>query len=274
MTTPILKQPDPPAPTHELTPASLLRAVDTAVGIAVGLAASRLTTRTARLRPPAKTPARPGWEERVSTFLTHHRLPLLFAAVAVESFGVPVPGETALTAFGLLASQGHHSIAVVIAVAAAAAIVGDNIGFWLIGRRGGRALIARHAWIERRTRHALRRAEALIDRYSGAAVFLGRCVSVVRETIAWVAGLTGMSWPRFVLWNASGGIAWATGVGLLAYFGGKALADTVGRYGLYSGAAIVAAAVLAAPARRLTRRFRRPIVPVGEPQPQQGGSTT
>ena len=59
--------------------------------------------------------------------------------MAVESFGVPVPGETALIAFGVLASQGRYSIVVVIAVAAAAAIIGDNLGFWLIGRRGGRA---------------------------------------------------------------------------------------------------------------------------------------
>jgi membrane protein DedA with SNARE-associated domain len=53
-----------------------------------------------------------------------------------------------------------------------------------------------------------------------------------------------MSWPRFLFWNAFGGIVWATAVGLLAYFGGKALADAISRYGLYSGAAIAAAALL------------------------------
>ena len=53
----------------------------------------------------------------MTDFFTHHGLPLLFAAVAVESFGVPVPGETALIAFGVLSSQGHYSIEVVIAVA-------------------------------------------------------------------------------------------------------------------------------------------------------------
>ena len=190
------------------------------------------------------------------SFFTHHGLPLLFAAVAVELFGAPVPGETALIAFGVLAAQGHYSIEIVIAVAAVAAIVGDNLGFWLIGRRGGRALIARYAWVERRTRNVLPRAEALIARYGGRAVFFGRFVSVLRETIAWVAGLAGMSWPRFLFWNALGGIVWAAAVGLLAYFGGKALADAVSRYGLFAGASLVAAVVLIAAGSRLVRRIR------------------
>ena len=66
---------------------------------------------------------------------------------------------------------------------------------------------------------------------------------MLRETIAWVAGLARMSWPRFLFRNAFGGIVWATAIGLIAYFGGKALADAVSRYGLYAGAAIVAAFV-------------------------------
>jgi membrane protein DedA with SNARE-associated domain len=189
----------------------------------------------------------------MTSFVTHHGLPLLFVAVAVESFGIPVPGETALIAFGVLSAQGHYPIALVIAVAAAGAIIGDNLGFWLIGRRGGRALIARSPWVERRTQRVLPRAEALIVRYGGRAVFFGRFVSVLRETIAWVAGLAGMSWPRFLFWNAAGGIAWATGVGLLAYFGGKALADSVSHYGLFVGAAILLIGVLLVAGRIVTR---------------------
>jgi len=191
----------------------------------------------------------------VTSFFTNHGLPLLFAAVAIESFGIPVPGETALIAVGVLASQGAYSIVTVIALAAAAAIIGDNLGFWLIGRRGGRALIARFGWVERRTQHVLPRAEALIDRYGGRAVFFGRFVSMLRETIAWVAGLAGMSWPRFLFWNAFGGIVWASGIGLLAYFGGKALADAVSRYGLYAGATIAVVAVFLTTAPKLIARL-------------------
>jgi membrane protein DedA with SNARE-associated domain len=192
----------------------------------------------------------------MTSFVVHYGLPLLFTAVAVESIGIPVPGETALISFGVLSSRGHYPIAVVIAVAAAAAIIGDNLGFWLIGRRGGRALIARYTWVERRTEHVLPRAEALIARYGGRAVFFGRFVSVLRETIAWVAGLAGMSWPRFLFWNALGGIVWATGVGSLAYFGGKALAETISRYGLYAGVVAAVAILLITVGPRLIARLR------------------
>jgi membrane protein DedA with SNARE-associated domain len=193
----------------------------------------------------------------MSSFFTHHGLPVLFAGVAIESFGIPVPGETALIAFGVLASQGHYSIVAVIAVAAAAAIIGDNLGFWLIGRRGGRALIARFPWLERRVQRVLPRTEAVIDRYGGRAVFFGRFVSVLRETVAWVAGLAGMSWPRFLFWNAAGGIVWATAVGLLAYYGGKTLANTLSRYGLYAVIVIVGVVLVALVARRLLPRLIR-----------------
>src|SRR5258705_7133952 len=82
-------------------------------------------------------------------FFTNHGLPLLFAVVLLESFGIPLPGETALIAFGLLAAKGHYSIASVIAIAAAGAIVGDNLGYWLIGRLGGRALFRRWGWLNK-----------------------------------------------------------------------------------------------------------------------------
>jgi membrane protein DedA with SNARE-associated domain len=168
----------------------------------------------------------------MTSFFTHHGLPLRSSPRCGSSRSESLFQERLpLITFGVLASQGHYGVVAVIVVAAAAAIVGDNLGFWLIGRRGGRALISRYAWVERRSRRVLPRAEALIDRYGGRAVFFGRFVSVLRETIAWVAGLAGMSWLRFLLWNAFGGAVWATGVGLLAYFGGKALADSVGRTG-------------------------------------------
>ena len=77
-------------------------------------------------------------------FFTHHGLPLLFVVVMLESFGIPLPGETALIFFGVLASKGSYHVESVIAVAAAAAIVGDNLGYWVIGRIGGRALFRRN----------------------------------------------------------------------------------------------------------------------------------
>ena len=167
-------------------------------------------------------------------FFTHHGLPLLAVVVGIESFGIPLPGETVLIAFGVLASQGHYSIEWVIVTAAMGAIVGDNLGYWLIGRIGGRALFRRWRWLSQYADRVLPRAEALIERHGGKTVFLGRFVSILRYTVAWIAGLSRMGWWRFLFWNAAGGIAWATAVGLLAYYAGRAATDAIQRYGLYA----------------------------------------
>ena len=187
-------------------------------------------------------------------FFTHHGLPLLFAVVMIESFGIPLPGETALIAFGVLAAEGYYSIVSVIAIAAAGAIVGDNLGYWLIGRLGGRALFRRWRWLNQYSARVLPRAEALMDRHGGKTVFLGRFVSVLRYTVAWVAGLSRMHWWRFLFWNAAGGIAWATAVGLTSYYAGQAAADAIQRYGLYAGAAVVVAVIAVWLGLRYARR--------------------
>jgi membrane protein DedA with SNARE-associated domain len=180
----------------------------------------------------------------MTNFITDHGLPLLFLVVMIESFGIPLPGETALIAFGVLASEGHYSITSVIAVAAAGAIVGDNLGYWLIGRVGGRALFRRWRWLSQYSDRVLPRAESLMARYGGAAVFFGRFVAILRYTVAWVAGLSRMPWWRFLFWNAAGAVCWATAVGLTAYYVGKAVADAIARYGLYAGIVFAAGVVI------------------------------
>jgi membrane protein DedA with SNARE-associated domain len=161
----------------------------------------------------------------VTHFFTHHGLPLLFVVIMLESFGIPLPGETALIFFGLLASQGHYSVAAVIAVAAAAAIVGDNLGYWLIGRWGGRALFRRNKWVRRYSERVLPQAERLMSRHGGKTVFFGRFIAILRFT-------------RFLFWNAAGGIIWATVVGLVAYYGGQTAADALKRYGFLGALAV------------------------------------
>ena len=189
---------------------------------------------------------------------THHGLPLLSVVVMVESFGIPLPGETALIAFGVLASQGHYRIEWVIVAAAAGAIVGDNLGYWLIGRLGGRTLFRRWRWLNTYADRVLPRAEALMERHGGKTVFLGRFVSVLRYTVAWIAGLSRMGWWRFLFWNAAGGIVWATAVGLIAYYSGRAAADAIQRYGLYAAAAVAVAIALGwITVRRARRRAEK-----------------
>jgi membrane protein DedA with SNARE-associated domain len=193
----------------------------------------------------------------ITGFLHAHNdwaLPLLFALVALESFGLPVPGETALIACGVGASQGDLSIVAVIAVAAAAAIIGDNLGYYT-ARRGGRALLYRYRLTRRYAKRYLPAGERFFARHGGKAVFLGRFVAVLRVTAAWCAGLARMSWWSFLGWNAAGGIVWATLIGLLAYFLGEAVARLIGPFGLLAaGGVILLAAIGFFIARRLERR--------------------
>lgn len=180
----------------------------------------------------------------MTDFFTSHGLPLLFVVVMIESFGIPLPGETALIAFGVLASQGHYSIILVIAVAAAGAIVGDNLGYVIIGRWGGRNLLERWGPLRRFSQRYLPPTERLMDKHGDKVVFFGRFVTVLRYTAAWVAGIAGMPWRKFLFWNAAGGICWATLVGLVAYYAGNAAADAIQRYGIYAAAVIAAAALV------------------------------
>jgi membrane protein DedA with SNARE-associated domain len=186
-------------------------------------------------------------------FIAHYGLWFLFGIVCLESAGLWVPGETALIAAGVYASKGHLSITAVIVIAAAAAIIGDNIGYWL-GRELGRRLIYRYAWIKRIADRVMPPAERFFERHGGKAVFFARFFGGVRVTGAWMAGITRMSWWRFLFWNALGGIVWAAAVGLIAFYAGKAAADAIARYGVYGGIAIGVLIVLAITALHLVRR--------------------
>jgi len=180
-----------------------------------------------------------------STFAHHHQwaLPLLFTLVALESFGLPLPGETALIACSVLASQGSLSIAWVIATAALAAIIGDNLGYWT-ARKGGRPLLERNRLTKRYAEHYLPRGERFFVKHGGKTVFFGRFVAVLRVTAAWVAGLSHMHWWRFLVWNMAGGILWALVVGLVAYHLGDAAATALNRYGLFAAGGVVLVTVL------------------------------
>ena len=145
---------------------------------------------------------------------------LLGLLIGGESAGIPLPGETALITGAILASQDKLSLPIVISVAALAAIVGDNIGFQL-GRHGARRVLARPGRFEDRRQAFLRRGEAFFERHGGKTVFLGRWLPFLRVTAAWLAGAHGMSWPRFLAWNAAGGILWAVSVGIFAYLAGN-----------------------------------------------------
>jgi membrane protein DedA with SNARE-associated domain len=168
--------------------------------------------------------------------------PALFLVVMSEAGGAPVPGETALITGAVLASRGQLEIGWVIVLAAAGAIVGDNIGY-LIGRKGGRWLLERPGRFQRQRAEVLLIGEPFFERHGPKAVFFGRFLLGLRVWASWLAGATRMRWRSFVVWNALGGITWATAIGLIAYFLGHSASNALETFGIYGLAAVVIAIV-------------------------------
>lgn len=171
--------------------------------------------------------------------------PVVTMFVAIESSGIPFPGEAMLLAASVYAGTGHHlSIFWVIFAGALGAIVGDNLGY-AAGRFGGRPLITRYGKYVRLRPEQLDRAEAFFNKYGDKTVFFGRFVAVLRAWVAFLAGLNRMPWPKFLVFNAAGGIAWATLYGLLGYTLGHNLpllykvTKAIGIVGIAGGAVVV-----------------------------------
>jgi membrane-associated protein len=162
--------------------------------------------------------------------------------VGLESAGIPLPGETALIAASALAKHGGLEIEVVIAVAAAAAIIGDSCGY-AVSRRYGRRLLTRPGRTQARRLEVLGRGEAFFDRHGPKAVFFGRWITGLRVWASWLAGITHMPYRQFLLWNALGGISWAITVGVVGYVVGTAAEQIVEKAGL--GAAIAVGVIVA-----------------------------
>lgn len=166
----------------------------------------------------------------VDSWLSSYGYVVVFLLVMIESIGVPVPGETALIGAALYAGSTHRlEIWWVIAVAAAGAIIGDNIGY-AIGRYGGAKVLLRHGHRIHLHEGRLKIGIWVFRRHGGKVVFWGRFVSVLRTYAAFLAGTNQMPWPRFLFFNAAGGIVWATLFGAGYYvFGGvlKRLSTTI-----------------------------------------------
>jgi membrane protein DedA with SNARE-associated domain len=146
---------------------------------------------------------------------------VLFAVVMLESMGVPMPGETALVTAALYAGSTHRiGILPVVIVAAAAAIVGDNIGY-LVGRSIGLRLIVRYGRYVRLDEARLKVGQYLFLRHGGKIVFFGRFVAFLRAFAALLAGANRMPWPHFLIMNALGGVCWASLFGGGAYLFGE-----------------------------------------------------
>lgn len=165
----------------------------------------------------------------------------VFALVAAESLGVPLPGETALIAAGAYAGSTHSlSPWFIFLVAAVAAIIGDNIGYWL-GDKGGYRLLRRYGKWVRIDDRKLKAGRYVFDRHGAKVVIVGRFVSVLRTYAAFLAGTLRMPWRRFLLANASGAALWSGICTLASYEAGNNLRHLTAALDL----ALAAAGVLA-----------------------------
>ncbi len=165
----------------------------------------------------------------------------LFVLVGLESLGLPLPGETALVTAAALAALGHLSIYGVVAMAVAAAILGDNGGYW-IGRTGGIALVRRYGHFLHLTDAHLERARRFFERHGPKAVFFGRFIALLRTWAALLAGAGHMPYGTFMLYNALGAACWGSVFGSLGYVFGRNLPQLEH----YIGQASLAAALLVA----------------------------
>jgi membrane protein DedA with SNARE-associated domain len=143
--------------------------------------------------------------------------------IFLESTGVPSPGETMLIAAGTYAGSTHRlNVVEVVLVAIVAAVVGDNLGYW-VGRKGGWPLLRRYRRVWHIDDATLKIGVYLFRRHGGMVVFIGRFVPLLRTYGALLAGVNRFPWSRFLFWNGTSAIAWATVWGTLAFVFGSVL---------------------------------------------------
>ena len=158
----------------------------------------------------------------ISGLIASYGYVVLFFLVGVESLGIPLPGETALVTAAAWAALGHLSIYAVVATAAAAAILGDNGGYW-IGRTGGIPLVRRYGRFIHLNESHLERTRRFFERHGPKTVFIGRFIALLRTWAAVLAGAARMPYGTFMLYNALGAACWAVVVGALGYLFGRNL---------------------------------------------------
>ncbi len=189
----------------------------------------------------------------------------VFLIVMLESAGLPLPGETALLlAAGYAGATGELELPLVIAAAAAGAIIGDNIGFW-IGRHWGAELLRRHGKHILMDEGRIRLGQYLFERHGAKIVFFGRFVAFLRVLAALLAGINKYRWGPFLFYNAAGGIVWATIMGVGSYLFGEALHRVSGPLGVAAlvGIALGAVAFIVL-VRNAERKLERRLGAIGD----------
>ena len=153
----------------------------------------------------------------------------IFGFVFAESgmmIGFFFPGDSLLFTAGVLASTQLFNIWLLVPLIFFAAILGDNVGYW-IGRKAGEKLFEREDSLFFRKSYA-EEAKIFFAEHGTKAIILARFVPVVRTFVPVVAGVGQMTYKRFFLFDLLGGILWGCGITLAGYFLGAAIPNIDG----------------------------------------------
>jgi membrane protein DedA with SNARE-associated domain len=153
--------------------------------------------------------------------LAQHGYETVAVALLLENAGVPVPGETILLLASFLAYSEHRlSLPWIIVTGTIAATLGDNLGF-ILGHFGGRPLLERYQHIFRISDRVIERGENLLQRFGAPIIFVARFIFGMRVVAGPLAGVLGMNWARFALFNFLGAALWVTVIASVGYFFGS-----------------------------------------------------
>jgi len=162
--------------------------------------------------------------------------------IGVESFGVPAPGQTIMIAAAIYSSWGRLDIFAVAAIAFVAAVLGDNVGYW-IGVRGGRKAVHRFGKYIFITPERLERAERFFARRGNRIVVVARFIDGLRQLNGVIAGITAMPWRTFLIYNTIGAALWVGWWTTVSYLLGTHLVEIIDRTHEYRYWAIAAVVI-------------------------------
>jgi membrane protein DedA with SNARE-associated domain len=196
----------------------------------------------------------PGVLHTLEPTLNHYGYLAVIGLVLIEDFGIPVPGETVLILAAVYAGSGRLSIVLVALFGFLGALIGDNIGF-AIGHFGGRPLVERYGRYIFITPERLNRATQFFERHGGKIIIVARFIEGLRQANGIIAGISGMHWAKFLVFNAIGAALWVIVWTSVGYFAGSninTIYNEATRYSTYFAIAFVVL-VLAYIVRRVMR---------------------
>jgi len=193
--------------------------------------------------------------QSITHFILAYGYVAVFLIILLEDFGIPVPGETALVAAGILAGTGHFNIVLILILAFLGAVIGDNIGY-AIGHFGGRRLVLAYGKYVFIREKQIAAVERFFEKHGNGVIVISRFISGARQLNGIIAGIGRMHWLHFLTFNILGAALWVGAWGMAAYLLGKQSRNMLAA-ARHLEILVLAAVIVAAVAYGLYYHFRR-----------------